>query len=82
MYISTNIIRPYMCDPLGLYILLVNKSIDLITSYWSNFINYAYQHIYYLIKGRFNPIDRLSLMDIMWPISQSHFHVFRLFSLK
>ena len=30
MSISTNIYRPYVCDPLGPYISLVNKSVDLI----------------------------------------------------
>ena len=43
--ISTNIYRPYTCDPLGSYISLVYNSIDQIISYWSNFINYLYQHI-------------------------------------
>ena len=38
--ISTNIDRPYECDPLGPY-----NFIDVITSYWSTFINYLYQHI-------------------------------------
>ena len=62
MSISTNIHKPYVCDPLGPYISLVNNSIDQITPYWSTLINY--------------------LMDIMWPISQSHFHVSCLCSLK
>ena len=31
--ISTNIHNPYLCDPLSLYISLVNKSIDPITPY-------------------------------------------------
>ena len=42
--ISTNIHRPYMCDPLGPYISLVNNSIDQITPYWSTLINYLHQH--------------------------------------
>ena len=28
MSLSTYIYRPYVCDPLGLYIVLVNNSID------------------------------------------------------
>ena len=43
--ISPNIHRPYVCDPLGLYISLVNNSIGLITHYWSTLINYLYKHI-------------------------------------
>ena len=43
--ISTNIHRPYVCEPLGPYISLVNNSIGPITSYWSTLINYPYQHI-------------------------------------
>ena len=43
--ISTNIHRPYVCDPLGLYISLVNNSIDQITPYWSTLINYPHPHI-------------------------------------
>ena len=31
--IPINIHRPYVCDPLGLYIFLVNNSIDQITPY-------------------------------------------------
>ena len=31
--ISVNIPRPYVCDPLGLYIFLVNNYIDSITLY-------------------------------------------------
>ena len=31
MFISTNIHRPYVCDPLGPYISLVNNTIDQIT---------------------------------------------------
>ena len=42
--ISTNIHRPYMCDPLGPYISLVNNSIDQITPYWSTLINYLHQY--------------------------------------
>ena len=60
MYISTNIHKIYVCDPLGLYILLVNKLIDPIIPYWLKFINYLHQHIDQLIKDRFNPIHRLS----------------------
>ena len=45
MYISTNSYRPYVCDPLGPYISLVNNSIDQITPYWSTLINYPHQHI-------------------------------------
>ena len=45
MYISTNIHKPSVCDPLGPYISLVNNSIDLITPYWSTLINYRHQHI-------------------------------------
>ena len=45
MFISTNIHRPYVCDPLGPYISLVNNSIDLITPYWSILINFLYLHI-------------------------------------
>ena len=33
MFTSTNIHRPYVCDPLGLYKSQVNNSIDLITPY-------------------------------------------------
>ena len=32
--ISSDIHRPYACDPLGPYISLVNNSIDPITPYW------------------------------------------------
>ena len=35
MSTSTNINKPYVCDLLGPYIVLVNSSIDQITSYWS-----------------------------------------------
>ena len=45
MSISTNIHRPYVCDPLGPYISLVNNSIDQITPYWSTLINYPHPHI-------------------------------------
>ena len=34
MFICTNIHRSYVWDPLGLYISLANKSIDLITPDW------------------------------------------------
>ena len=42
MSISTNIHKPYLCDPLGPYISLVNNSMDQITPYWSNLINYPH----------------------------------------
>ena len=45
MSISTNIHRPYVCDPLGPYISLVNNSIDQITPYSSTLINYPHPHI-------------------------------------
>ena len=45
MSISTNIHKPYVCDPLGLYISLVNNSMDQITPYWSTLINYPHPHI-------------------------------------
>ena len=45
MFISTNIHRPYVCDPRGPYISLVNNSIDQITHYWSTLINYSHPHI-------------------------------------
>ena len=45
MSISTNIHRPYVCDPLGPYISLVSNSIDQITLYWSTLINYPRQQI-------------------------------------
>ena len=45
MSISTNMYRPYVCDPLGLYISLVNNSIGVIILYWSTLINYPHQHI-------------------------------------
>ena len=45
MSISTNIHIAYLCGPLGLCILLVKNSIDLITPYWSTFINYIHEHI-------------------------------------
>ena len=40
MYISTNIHKPYVCDPLGPY-----NSIDQITPYCSTLINYPHPHI-------------------------------------
>ena len=43
--ISTNIYRPYVYNPLGSSISLVNNSIGHITPYSSNLINYPYQHI-------------------------------------
>ena len=45
MSISTNIHKPYVCDPLGPYISLVNNSIDQITHYWLTLINYPHPHI-------------------------------------
>ena len=45
MSISKNIHRPYMCNPQGVYISLVNNSIDKITIYWSTLINYVHQRI-------------------------------------
>ena len=45
MSISTNIHRPYVCDPLGPYISLVKNSIGQITPYWSTLINYPHEHI-------------------------------------
>ena len=46
IFISTNIHRPYVCDPLGPYISLVNNSIDPITPNWSTLDNYSYHHMY------------------------------------
>ena len=40
MSISNNIYKPYVCDPLGLYISLVDNSRGLITSYCSTLIYY------------------------------------------
>ena len=45
MSISTNIHKPYVCDPLGPYISLVSNSIDQITPYWSTLNNYLHRHI-------------------------------------
>ena len=45
IFIFTNTRRPFVCGPLGLYVLLVNNFTNLITSYWSNFINYLDHHI-------------------------------------
>ena len=45
MSISTKIHRPYVCDPVGPYISLVNNPIDQLTPYWSTLINYPYPHI-------------------------------------
>ena len=61
MSISTNIYRPYMCDPIRPYISLANNCTNPITSYCSTFINYLHQHIDQLIKNGFNPIDRSEL---------------------
>ena len=46
MHISINIHIPYVCDPLGSYISLINNYINTITSYRSNFISYLRQKIY------------------------------------
>ena len=43
MSITTNIHKPYVCDPLDLYIYLVNSSIEPMIPYWSILINYLYQ---------------------------------------
>ena len=59
MSMSINIHRRCVCDPLGLYISLVNNFISPIT-----LINYLHQQIDSLIKDRFNPIDRLSCQPI------------------
>ena len=64
MSISTNIYRPYVFGLLSLYISLVYNSIDQKTPYWSTLINYPHQHIDYLFKDRFNPIDRLSCQPV------------------
>ena len=45
MSISTNIHRPYVCDPIGPYLSLVNNSIEQIIPYWLTLINYLHQHI-------------------------------------
>ena len=45
MSISTNIPRPYVCDPFGPYISLVNNYLDNIISYWLTLMNYPHQHI-------------------------------------
>ena len=65
MSISTDVHWPYMCDPLGLYILPINNSIDLITLivlltiiHINIFINF--------IKDWFNLIDKLSYQPIGW----------------
>ena len=64
MSLSTHIHTPYVCDPLGQYMSLVNNSIDQITLYWSILINYPHQNIDKLIKDQFNSIDRLSFQHI------------------
>ena len=38
MFISSNVHKPYICDPLGPYIALVKNFIDPITPYWSNLL--------------------------------------------
>ena len=60
MFKSINIYRSYVYDPLGLYMSLVNNSIDPITSSWLTFINYLHQHIDKLIIDQFNPFDKLT----------------------
>ena len=60
MSISTNIYNPYVCDPLGPYISLVDNFIGQITPYCLTLLNYLYQHLDYLIKDEFKPIDKLS----------------------
>ena len=45
MSISINIHGPYVCEPLGPYVSLVNNSIDQITPYWSTLINYPHQYV-------------------------------------
>ena len=45
MYISNNMDRPYVCDPLGPYISLFKKFIDQITSYCTTLLNYLNQHL-------------------------------------
>ena len=64
MSISTNIHRPYVCDPIGPYISLVNNSINQITPYWSTLINYQHSQIDQLIKYWFNRINRLSCQPV------------------
>ena len=64
MFISTNLHGPYVRDPLGPYISLVNNSIEQIISYWLTLINYPHPHIDYLIKDRVNLIDRLSCQPV------------------
>ena len=44
IFISTNIYRPYVCDPQGPYILLVNNFIYPKIPYSSIFIYYLYYH--------------------------------------
>ena len=51
MSISTNIHRPYVCDPLGPYISLVNMSIDRIAPDWLTLIKYPYQNIDLINQG-------------------------------
>ena len=45
MSISTDVHWPYVYDPLGPYISLVNNSIDQITPYSSTLINHPHPHI-------------------------------------
>ena len=61
---STNIHRPYIYDVLGLYISLVNNSVDQIILYWSTSIKYPNQYINQLIKNQFNPIDKCSCQPV------------------
>ena len=42
IFIYINIYRPYVCDPLGSYISVVNNSIVSIIPYLLTFINYIY----------------------------------------
>ena len=65
MSVSTNIHRPYVCDPLGPYISLLNNPIDQITPYWSTI----------------NPNRSLKLVLIYWRNHREprfqNFHYFR-----
>ena len=42
---NSNIYMPYVCDPLGSYISLLNNSVEQIAHYCSTLINYPHQHI-------------------------------------
>ena len=50
IYISINIYRTYVCDPLTSYISLVNNSIDIIMSYHSTLYYNIYIYIYYSLS--------------------------------